>query len=325
MPSNEIAHPHDRLVRYFLVDPELFSDLLTNFGESKVVSLIDLTLLRCESPVNVDDYLTQTVGDIRFSTVFKRTQRKSNVFVFCEHQSTIDELMSFRALEQIVKSYREYIDFAKQAGEGRPKSFPCPIVVILYHGKRPWKVLKRMQDLIDGVPGFPKDLLGFPMFLIDLSRIPRDKLKGHPALVALLETLQLGSMGKLEAGFDRITSRLAEVKDDPRATGWMTALVRYTISLCRIGQEAIYGAFTKILNETEAKKMALSTAQELRLEGEIKGKKDLLLDILKDRFGKVPETICDSVNSYSDEVALKSLVVHASTCKSLDEFKDWVL
>ena len=296
------------------------ASLLVNYVDTNVVGLLDLERLRYESPVNVDKNLAQVIGDLRFSTVFKQTQQQSNVFVFLEHQSTVDDLMCFRALEQVVKSYREYIDTSKQAG--RPKSFPCPIVVILYHGKKPWKILKRMRDMIDSVPGFPQDLLDFPIFLIDLSRIPPEQLKGHPALVALLETLQLGSEGKLEAGFDRVTSRLAAVRSDPRATGWMTALVRYTVLLCRIGQDAIYNAFSKILNEREVRKMVMTTAQEWCLEGEVKGKKDAVLDFLKGRFGEVPKTIRDTVNSYSDLTALQSLSVFAGSCKSLDEFED---
>ena len=326
MTARELAHPHDLLARYFLVDPELTADLLTYYIDSEVVSLLDLEQLRCESPVNVDKNLIEVIGDLRFSTVFKRTERQSNVFVFLEHQSTVDDLICLRVLDYIIKSYWEYIDTLKQAEKGCPKSLPCPIAVILYHGKKPWKMLKRMRDLIDSVPGFPKDLLDFPIFLIDLPRIPPEQLKGHPALVALLETLQLGSVGKLEAGFDRVAGRLTAVRNDPRAPGWMKALVKYTISLCRIGQEAIYNAYHKILNEREARKMAMSTAQELRLEGEAKGKaegkKEAILDCLSARFGKVPKTIRDTVNSYSDLIALKSLVGFAGTCESLDDFAD---
>ena len=68
--------------------------------------------------------------------------------------------------------------------------------------------------------------------------------------------------------------------------------------------------------------MATSTMQEIEARGEVKGKKDSILDVLKGRFGKVPGTICDTVNSYSDLTALTSLVIFAGTCKSLDEFKD---
>jgi len=321
MTKREIAHPHDRLSRYFLVDPELTADLLENYiVASGVIELLDLKRLRCESPINVDKDLTQTVGDLRFSTTFKQTPQKSNVFLFLEHQSTVDDLICLRALDYIVRSYWEYIDTMKAAKKGLPTSLPAPVVVILYHGKRPWKVLRRMRDMIDSVPGFPKDLLDFPIFLIDLSQIPPEQLKGHPALVALLETLQLGSEKKLMAGFDRVTSRLAAVRNDSRATGWMQALVNYALAICRIGQEVIFTAFSKILDEKEARRMAMSTAQELRSEGKVESKKETILDLLEDRFGKVPQTICDAVNAYSDLTALRSLAVFAGSCKSLDEF-----
>ena len=66
--------------------------------------------------------------------------------------------------------------------------------------------------------------------------------------------------------------------------------------------------------------------QEIEARGEVrgilKGKKDAVLDCLEARFGKVPKTIRDTVNSYSDLVALTSLVVLAGTCESLDDFAD---
>ncbi len=301
MTQSEIAHPHDLLVRSMLADPELTASLLVNYVESRTIPLLDLKRLRCESPINVDKNLGEIIGDLRFSTVFKRTQRQSNVFVFLAHQSTVDNLISFRVLEEVVKSYREYIDTLNRKGAGHPKSFPYPVVVLLYHGKRPWRVLKRMRDMIDGDPALvAKDFLDVPIFLIGLSMIPSEQLKGHPALQALLETLQLGSTGKLEAGFDRVTNRLTAVRNDPRAAGWMKALVRYTVELCRIGQDVIYNAFSKILDEKEARKMAMSTAQELRLEGEargeIKGEKNAIHSVLTARFGKVPKPISDAID-----------------------------
>ena len=135
-----------------LADPELTASLLTNYVESRTVQLLDLNRLRCESPVNVDKNLVEIIGDLRFSTVFKKSKRQSNVFVFLAHQSTIDDLMCFRALEEVAKSYREYIDTLKRKGKGRPKSFPYPFVVILYHGKQAWSKFKRMRDMIEGDP-----------------------------------------------------------------------------------------------------------------------------------------------------------------------------
>lgn len=326
MTENELAHPHDLLTRYFLVEPDLTADLLTYYIERRVVDLLDLKKLRCESTVDIDKNLVESIGDIRFSTVFKRTQRRSNVFVFLEHQSKSDRLMGFRALEYIVKAYRQYLDNAETEGTGQPKSFPYPIVVVLYHGKRPWGKLLRMADLIDSVPELAKEFLDFfPLFLIDLSQLPPEQFKGHPALVALLETLQLASEGKLETGFDRVTGRLTAVRNDPRATGWMHALVRYTLSMCRIGRKAIIDAFTKILDEEEAQKMAMSTAQELRaegmVEGEAKGEAKAIVTVLKARFGSVPQETVERISAYTDLVVLNSLTSLAATCETLAEFQ----
>jgi len=321
MTKHELAHPHDLLTRSILVDPELAASLLENYIESGIVELLDIKRLRCESPVDVDKNLVEIIGDLRYSTVFKNTEQESNVFVFLAHQSTRDDLMSFRALEEVVKAYRQYIDTAKQKG-GQPKSFPFPLVVILYHGKRPWGKLKRMRDMIDNVAAFAGDVLDFPIFLIDLSRIPPEQLKGHPALQALLEALQLASEDKLEIGFDRVTSRLSAVRNDPRAAGWMKALVRYTISMCRIGQEIIYKSFLKILNEEEAKKMATSTMQEIEARGEVRTGRNMVLKALRTKFKKVPKEIEEAVLGKSDSIALESLLEQVFLCDTLDEFAE---
>ena len=119
MTKHELAHPHDLLTRSILADPELTGSLLTHYVESDVIELLDMNRLRCESPIDVDKNLVEIIGDLRFSTVFKNTEQLSNVFVFLEHQSTRDHLMSFRALEQVVKAYRQYIDTAEQKGGRR--------------------------------------------------------------------------------------------------------------------------------------------------------------------------------------------------------------
>ncbi|MDR3196433.1 MAG: Rpn family recombination-promoting nuclease/putative transposase, partial [Planctomycetaceae bacterium] len=95
MTNTELAHPHDLLVRRFLIEPELMADLLTFYvrqtNDQKIIQLIDLIHLRCESPINIDTDLVEMIGDLRFSTHFKTSQQPSTVFLLFEHQSTIDK------------------------------------------------------------------------------------------------------------------------------------------------------------------------------------------------------------------------------------------
>ena len=60
---------------------------------------------------------------------------------------------------------------------------------------------------------------------------------------------------------------------------------------------------------------------EGRAEGEAKG---MVLAFLRARFKKVPKDVEKAVRAMVDLTALKSLVVHAENCKSLDEFAKYL-
>ena len=323
MTSIELAHPHDHLARRFLVDPELMADLLayypTKTVDQQTIRLIDLKRLECKSPVAIDQNLIEGIGDLRFVTSFKGGKRKSNVFLLFEHQSAIDQRMRIRGLKYIVQTYDQF----EEEHKGKAK-LPYPIVVVLYHGKTSWQSVPDMDDLIDIMPGVESGLLKYTLILIDISVIPPENFAGHPALQALLETLQRGSEGKLVANFDRIIDYFRSVKKDSRAKGWLRSIARYAMSVAKIGTEQIAKAFSKVLNEREANNMAMTTAQELLLEGEARGeakwKGESVLTILRTKFTKVPKGIEKSIRQMNDPIALESLTVHAVHSKTLDEF-----
>ncbi|MDR2754916.1 MAG: hypothetical protein LBC20_04355 [Planctomycetaceae bacterium] len=56
--------------------------------------------------------------------------------------------------------------------------------------------------------------------------------------------------------------------------------------------------------------------------GELKGRVNIIMDILRDRFGQVPSHIVDSLNQRTDVIALKSLTVHAAACSLLTNFTE---
>ncbi|MDR1964640.1 MAG: Rpn family recombination-promoting nuclease/putative transposase [Planctomycetaceae bacterium] len=194
-------------------------------------------------------------------------------------------------------------------------------VVVLYHGEIPWKELLEMDEMIDMVPGAERNLLRYLLILIDVSIIPKNELnKGHPALQALLETLQLASQGKLVAEFEHIADHFTAIKHDPRTKSWLHSLVRYALAVSKIGKELVIKAFSKILDEKEAEKMATSTMQELKDEGEAKFGRNAVLSVLRKRFTKVPPKIETAIFQMNDPIALESLHSYALDSQTLDEF-----
>ncbi len=322
MQHPELARPHDLLVRRFLIDPELMGDLLRHYPQTatdqQTVGLLDLKQLECKSPVTVDDQLTEGIGDLRFSTSFKGSSRKSNVFLLFEHQSKIDTDFRLRGLDYIVRTYKEF----RETTKGK-KKLPYPVVIVLYHGKVPWKHLPVMDELIDIAPGVKTGLLDYHLILIDLSLLSKEQFKGHPVLQVVLELLQLASEGRLTVEFGRvIADRLKTVKGDPRMGGWLKSFARYAMSVAKIGVEQVAKAFSKILSEREANDMARTTAEELWIGGETKAGRNMVLTALRTKFGEVPKEVEKSVLGMSDPVALESLLAQVIQCDTLNEFAD---
>jgi hypothetical protein len=319
MQNPELAHPHDLLVRRFLTDPEFMADLLRHYpknpAEQRMVALLDLERLVCKDLVTVTEQLAEIRGDLQFSTSFKDSDREANVYLLFEHQSTKDPKFRFRGLNRIVQEYKKFLEMTK----GREK-FPYPIVLVLFHGETPWEHIPEMDDLIEIAPGMKTGLLDYLLIFVDITPLMRGDFKGHPALQTVLESLQLGSKGELAENFERVIERLLAVQDDPRMEGWLPSFGLYAMSVEDIEAEQVEKAFSKVINKEEAHRMAQTTAEKLWVEGKTEQGREIILEILRGKFGTVPTDIERAINQMNDPIALKSLAVRTASCKTLDEF-----
>jgi len=278
--------------------------------------LLDLERLVCKDPVTVNERLAEIRGDLRFSTSFKESDHEANVYLLFEHQSTKDPKFRLRGLDSIVQEYKKFWESTK----GREK-FPYPIVIILYHGTAPWEHIPEMDDLIEIAPGMMTGLLNYLLIFVDITPLSRGQFKGHPVLQAVLESLQLGSKGELAENFEPVIERLSAVKDDPRMGGWLPSFGQYAMSVDDIDTKQVVKAFSKIVNKEEAHRMAQTTAEKLLIEGETKAGREIILESLREKFGKVPKNIEKAVSQMNDPIALKSLAVRTGSCTTLAEFE----
>lgn len=314
-----LKHPHDLVVRSILADADVIADLLGNYLDPDLVALLDLKRITCESPVSVDEDLVETMGDLRFMTRFKGTGQLSRVFVLVEHQSRSERFFCLRAIEYICKAYWQYLASSKVPKGGKPKLLPYPIVVVLHHGKRPWGKLYPMRELISSVPGVNLDILQLPICMIDLASIPTEQLKGNPVVRALLDSLQSASSKTIGERYEEIVSGLKAIRKDPRAGSWVRILTNYAASQSTIkgGMNAVRRVYRMVCSAKEAEKMALTTAEELRLEGTAK----TIYGVLVARFEKVPASVEKKLNAIQEPARFDKLTKLAATCKTLDDFK----
>ncbi|MDR2169417.1 MAG: Rpn family recombination-promoting nuclease/putative transposase [Planctomycetaceae bacterium] len=342
---NMLAKSHDKLFRSVLKDDDIACDFFENYLDPAIVEMIDFSELRCCLPENIDKDLKERIGDLRFFAKCKPSgnndgvERILNVTFIFEHQSTPDPIMSVRIHESIAHGNRHFLDnikyyFGKKIHLSKIR-LPYPIVVIVYNGKRKWQY-KNLAELIDIPAGFDKNILFVPVIVIDVSRLTKEKLKrGRPVVRAMLHAFRYEKQGTLLENFEDVFKILAEAKNDIRINGWFNKFIRYVTSHCNIKKgkeietlEKIYSIINQ--NPEEVKTMAESMAFTLLKQGYIQGKeeegKNYIIECLSRRFKiSVPQDIQDSVNSYSDLTAIKSLFQRALDCESIDEFREYLV
>ncbi len=329
-PTQFKAHPHDLLVRLFLNDRELFADFLGNYLEPEIVELLDLDRLHCESTAIVDGSLDEHIGDLRFSTVFKNSEEPLEVFIFLEHQSSQQPLLPFRMLKNIVDAYGCVVAGRENAGGKPGRLFPYPLAIILYHGKMPWRAPLSMRDLIATVPGLDPVVLDFPIHLVDLSQKPTDEIKGHPALRALLLSLQAASQKCLGRRFETIFALFTALQPGERVREWMRGIWNYVAAQDKPdnGKAIVAKVCGRLFGPQEGEKMAKTLMDEVLEEGEARGiflgKAQAILVILSGRLGPVPKEIREQVMAVQDEALLDDLLLQASICTDFLHFKNWL-
>jgi len=132
-----------------------------------------------------------------------------------------------------------------------------------------------------------------------------------------------------------VLSRFEAVPLDDRILDLTTTIAWYGSCVADIEQEQIAELVTNVIKGKKGVKMsetirrgvfsegiALGLARgraEGVAEGVVMGE---IRAILRLRFGEVSHEIKEAIQSMTDLVALQSLVAHAESCKSLDEFAE---
>jgi len=325
MEHPELKHPHDRLARHFLCNPELMVELLQlylkNLDDQQMKALLDLTRLVCSDPVTVSDRLVEGRGDLQVTTAFKGSGREAGVYLFFEHQSAKDSNFRLRGLNFIIQKYNKFWEITR----GREK-FPYPIVLLLYHGTTPWEHVPTMDEMIEIVPGVKVGLLDYTLILIDISPLTQEDFVGHPVLQVVLEMLQLASKGELATNLDRVMARLKSVSDDPQIYNWLSTFAQYVLSTTTLEREQVATTFSQAISKEGVYDMVMTTAEKLLVQGETKGKteqgRSMVLRALQEKFKTVPEDIARAINQKSDPIVLESLLAQVIGSNSLEDFAE---
>jgi hypothetical protein len=186
--------------------------------------------------------------------------------------------------------------------------------LVLHSGRRPWRAPRDLESLFVEVPlGLRQYLPRLRYLLLDEGRLDLDRPDLAENRIAALFRLEAS---KSSEDFPLLTRRLAEFLSHEKDPELRRVLNDWWISLVRRTFPGIIISAT--LDLTEAA-MLEETAQIWKRQAETAGMRELLLQQMSARFGRLPAGVRLKVQSITSKQEIRKLGRKFAVAKSLQE------
>jgi predicted transposase/invertase (TIGR01784 family) len=327
-PENPLHQPHDKLVKSTFSDPDNARAFLEANLPRKLTRRIDWKSLTLVSGSFIDPEFAATSSDLLFTA--KIDGLPAFLYILFEHQNQEDPLIGLRLLTYMVRIWNDYL----RNNLGATK-LPPILPLVLAQDNKPWKSSTRFADLIDipeGAGEMKKHIPDFEFQLVELFRMPFEKILGTPMGILTLRALKAE---KLQALLDDLVWDESLLIQLPSASFEM--LMRYILD--RDLDKPAFRRRLKTLRNPKLSKNAMSLAEQFRQEGReetrslaeqfrqegrkeglIFSKQQDILEALMIRFDRVPEGLREEIESIADSKKLTHLHRAAITSADLESF-----
>jgi len=162
---------HNMFYHEFMSRRDVAADTIKNFLSSDLARITDLRTLKLDKDHYVSDEFKERYSDITYTA---KIRGKDAYFYFLfEHKSYNDKSALFQ-----IYQYRNCIwdNYRNQ----NPKATILPIVipVLFYHGREKWRYGTEFGNMFQDIPELKKYITNFTVELVDMSRIPDQKIQG---------------------------------------------------------------------------------------------------------------------------------------------------
>ena len=286
-----LGNPHDSYFRALLEMPERAADFLRCHLPAGIVPLLSDEPPDLLDGASVDERLGYRQSD---RLIRAKLRSGEYIFVIVEHASSVDPAMAHRLLRYRLRVW----DREGEASDVKSGRLAPVYALVVYHGKARWTAPLSPAGMVPGDPALRGGgMQGFHYRLLDLGRMPEDRLARDPDLRGGLLTLAHAYRGPVGS---RVLYRIRELISEGTILERQT--YRYILDTYDTNRDtllatletkgaATVGVFVKtMLSRVEAKGEARGEAR-----GEVRGRASILKRLLARRFGRLPRTVQERI------------------------------
>jgi hypothetical protein len=326
MPEDSIHQPNDKLLKATFSTPENARAFFENHLPPELATALDWNSLALEPSSFIDPQFASSESDLLFH--IKVQQSDAFLYLLFEHQSSEDPRMALRLLSYILRIWERFAQ-----NQAPPAKLPAILPVVLAQGKRPWKTSTNLEDLIDLPSGVAHILRPWQpkltYHLLELVRIPYEKIAGTPEGILTLRALKAEPIGELLGD---------ALWDEPLffsiSEGALERILRYILN-AEVNVDLLKERIEKIRTQP-LRNTTMTLADQLRQEGKLEGEREGLLRgkqegqlralrsavlrALEIRHGAYPVGIREVIEAMEDPKRLENLHESAFRSESIEAF-----
>jgi len=203
--------------------------------------------------------------------------------------------------------------------------------VVLYNGKEKWECELDLKSLVSAVPPELEPFIpAVKVLFIRLNQFDKKHLLGKPETQAVVEAMIRATEGTFVAGLENVIGHFKDSSLDRRICDLIADIFCYCDWVEEITPDEMDEVIKKVIKGQEGIKMSQAIKKGISAiaweggvaAGETKASREMLLEFLRGKFGKVPKNIERAINQMNDPIALKSLAARTGSCKTLGEFAE---
>jgi predicted transposase/invertase (TIGR01784 family) len=291
---------HDAFFKEMLSRPEHAASVLRQILPASIAARIDFAALALCPGSYVDQALKERHSDLLFSTMING--RPALLYVLFEHQSRVDGMMSFRLLRYEVRIWERW-----QRDNPHAHKLPVIVPVVLHHSVDGWSGSTAFEDLLDADPdtlaAMAAHVPRFRFVLEDISHETDEALRAR-AMTALAR-LSLWCLRHAREPWELVDrlgawmDLLREVRGAPHGAAALVLIMRYIFATNEPDRpEELVRQLLAAVGE-EGKEEIMTAADQLIERGREQGQREMLLEMLRGRFGTLPDAVAARVAAAS--------------------------
>ncbi len=274
----QIPNPHDKLFRETWSNIATARAFLQQYLPPALLARLHLDTLEIVKDSFIDQELQEYFSDLLYKITIDK--HAGYIYLLFEHKSYPERHIHLQLLEYLLRIWRQ--DFKQRSKNQHARQLPIVLPLVLYHGKRPWRITRRFAELFHRSGDiFQPYIPDFKYVLHDLTQYADEEIKGAAFFQVVLLLFKHVFDTDFVERLPNILRLMGNVLREEEGLRSLELVLRYIYNVTdAVTSEQVSQLVAQTFQESGGE-MTMTIAEKWQQEGWLEGRLEGLLETIE--------------------------------------------